>query len=495
MELKQLKTKLARGSLAGLARVGLAVPLYLIMTPFVLRTLGPELFGLWSFGTLVISVMTLTDFGFKGALIYHIAGDPSDHLRVNQYFTVAFLSYLIMALSVLLVTFAFGDEIAFQLLRIPHDLQAEAWFVLWITAASFGLRFLSIPFQALVESHQEHATVQVVLLGWLLANFAGTLIALGIQPDIYALGIVTLCSNALVLLIFWLYVRRRYPSVRIAPAHVTRTTVKSMLGYGSGIQAATILVAAREPVIKVLIARTYDLVSVATFEVVYKLCTQLVSPVTTPLLGSFAASALLSNNRLSELEQVLRTMYGFCISIFVPSVLFMASFSQPLVELWLGHEYHRVGAVLPIAFAAFAIYYSTEILYKAIEASGMSGYSALVQFVSLSATIGAFYVFTDVADRAISAALLSGFVIFSLLNMFMFRWRFPEVKLIGYRQWLWLLVPAMCYLALLSTLPHESAPLLFMIYAAVHAWAVRRAGLFDFIGITRKLIGVMGAKA
>lgn len=495
MELKQLKTKLAQGSLAGLVRVGLAVPLYLIMTPFVLRTLGPELFGLWSFGTLVISVMTLTDFGFKSALIYHIAGDPSDHLRVNQYFNVAFLSYLIMALIVLMLAFFFGDEIVFHLLRIPDELQAKAWFVLWITAASFGLRFLSIPYQALVESHQEHATVQVVLLGWLLANFAGTLIVLSVQPDIYALGFVSLCSNAFVLLAFRLYVSKSYPWVRIAPNFVTRATLKSMLGYGSGIQVATLLIAAREPLIKVLIARSYDLVSVTTFEIVYKLCTQLVSPITTPMLGSFAASTLLSNNRLSELEQVLRTMYGFCISIFVPAVLFMSSFSQPLVELWLGHEYQRVGTVLPVAFAAFAIYYTTEILYKAIEASGMSGYSAFVQFVSLSTTIGAFYIFSDVAERAISAALLSGFVIFSVLNAFMFRSRLPAVKLFGYREWIWLLAPAIFYLALHSILPKELAPILFLIYAVVHIWTVRRAGLFDFLGMTRKLAGVMGAKA
>ena len=294
MELNLLKKKLAQGSIAGLVRVGLAVPLYLIMTPFVLHRLGSELFGLWSFGTLVISVMTITDFGFKNALVYHIASDLDNHDRLNQHFNVAFLTYLVMTLIALIVTLIFGKAIALHLLRVPESLHAEARFVLWVTAASFGLRFLSISFQALIEAHQEHATVQIVLLSWLLANFIGTLVALSLQPNIYALGIVTLSSNALILIVFWSYVSRRYSFIRISKKFLSRNATRDMLGYGSGIQLATLLIAAREPLIKVLIARTYDLVSVATFEIVYKLCTQLVSLVTTPLQGSFAASALLS---------------------------------------------------------------------------------------------------------------------------------------------------------------------------------------------------------
>lgn len=494
MELNLLKKKLAQGSFAGLVRTGLAIPLYLILTPFVLHKLGPELFGLWSLGTLVISAMAITDFGLKNAFVHYVASDPGNHNLVNQHFNVTFLTYLVMALAVLFVTLIFGEVISIHLLQVPQTLRAEASFVLWVNAVGFGLRFLSIPFQAIIEAHQEHATVQKVLLGWLLANFFGTLIALSLQPSIYTLGIVTIASNAFVLIALWLYIIRNYSFIWISPGIVQSATVKAMLRYGSGVQFASLLIVVREPAIKVLIARTSDLSSVATFEIVFKLCTQLVSLVTSPLQGSFAASALLSKDRIAELEQILRLMYGFCIAVFVPATLFMISFSQILVELWLGPDYRRVGSILPLTFAAFAIYYTTEILYKAIEASGLSGYSALAQFVSLSVTIGIFFIFVETMDQAVPVSLFGGFVTYSLLNLLVFRLRFPTVRLCGFLQWVWLIGPALIYIVMQILIPVKLALLLFILYIIVHLWCMRRAGLFDLFRILCKLSAVIGVK-
>lgn len=495
MELELLKRKLAQGSLAGLVRVGLAVPLYLILTPFVLKTLGPELFGLWSFSTLVVSVMTLTDFGFKNALVYYVARELGQPESTTCRFNVALAIYCAMTLTVGAVVWIFGQAIVADVLRVPASLHAEAWFVLWITALGFGLRFVSIPFQALLEAHQEHGPIQRVLTAWLLANFAGTLIALTARPDIYALGCAGLVANALVLALFWRLARRRYPAIRIAPGTLRISTLKSMAGYGSGVQVATLVIASREPLLKILVARIYDLTTVASFEVVYRLCSQLVSVVTAPLLGSFAASALLAKGRTRELGEVLRPMFGFCVMVFVPAVLFFSSFAQRLVEVWLGPGHGQVAAMLPLAFAAFAIYYTTETLYKAIEASGLSLYSAVVQSVSLTGCVSAFLWLKDVPEQAIPMALFAGFALASLSNALVFRWRFPEIHLCTWPQWGWLLGPASLYVGGWIWAPRALLPGVFAGYLVVHLWCGRRAGLFDYVLVARKLVATVGAKS
>lgn len=495
MELNKLKRALARGSLVGVARVGLAIPLYLALTPFVLHALGTERFGLWAFGTLVVSVMTFTDFGFKNALVYYVARDFDDHELINRYFNVAMATFATLTAAMLCLTYLLGPFIVRDLLGVGAALHDEARFVLWVTALSFGLRFIAIPYQAVIEGHQLHAVSQTVLLMWLLLNFVGTLLALTIQPDIYALGIVAVLCNLAVFVAFRIYAARCFGFLRVGTGYLAWPQVKEMMAYGSGIYAANLMIAAREPLLKIMIARAYDLASVATFEIVFRLCTQLVSFVTTPLLGTFSAAALLSRDRVDELGQLLRPMLGFCLTAFVPGVLFFASFSAPLMALWLGPGYPQVGAILPMVFTAFAIYFTTEILSKAIDGSGRTGYSALVQSVSLGLSICTFYFLIDNASRAVPMALLVGFVFFSAANLWIFRMRFPMLRLCTLTQLAWLFIPAVAYLIAQQWIAHEGAPILFLIYAVLHLWCVRRARLFDVILVAKQLVSLVAVKS
>ncbi len=494
MNLLDLKRRFAAGSLTGLARVALAIPLYFILTPYVLHALGTERFGLWAFGTLVISVMTLTDFGFKNALVYYVARNLEDTARINRYFNVAFLLFVAMTMLVFAIAYAAGPLIVRELLNVKIELRDEAAFVLWVTALGFGLRFVALPFQAVVEAHQRHAVSQAILLLWLVVNFVGTLIALNIRPDIYALGAISILSNLVVLAAFITYTKIQFRFLGVDPRRVSASEAKDMVIYGGGIHAATLLIASREPVLKVLIARTQDLAGVATFEIVFRLCTQLVSFVATPLLGTFSAAALLARDRTDELGHVLRPMLGFCLATFVPAILFFASFSESLVSLWLGPDFPQVSAMLPGAFTAFSVYYTTEVLYKSIEGSGWSVYSALVQSIVLSLMVGTFLAWDGPAGAAVPAALLSGFVFFSLSNVAVFRVRFPTLRLVTSAQLGWLLAPACAYLLVLRWLPPAVLPVAFFVYSILHIVCVRRANLFDVFNVARRVVKMVTVK-
>jgi O-antigen/teichoic acid export membrane protein len=276
--------------------------------------------------------------------------------------------------------------------------------------------------------------------------------------------------------------------------HLTWRHFKDTAKFGAGIHSATLLIVAREPVLKTLIARASDLASVASFEIVYRLCTQLASIVITPLLGTFSASALLARERADELGLLLRTMLGFCLATFVPLVLFFATFSVPLVELWLGPGYDNVSAMLPGVFTAFAVYFSSEVMYKAIEGSGRPGYSALIQAATFIVMLGIFYFYPTSVEQAVPAALLGAFLFFSVVNLIVFRLRFPTLRLCTLRQLAWLAGPALAYTVALRWSTPEDVPAAFLIYTVVHVWCVRHAGVFDVFGMARRLLNIVAAK-
>lgn len=259
--------------------------------------------------------------------------------------------------------------------------------------------------------------------------------------------------------------------------------------YGIGIHIATIVITLREPLYKVLIARTYGLSEVATFDVSYKLCTQVVSVVVSPLLGVLATSAMLSN-REHDLEKILRPFFGYALLILIPAALFFESFSKELVQLWLGSSLLNAGQMLSMIFIAFAIYYMTETLYKAIQGSGLSVYSGAVQIASIFIQIGVFFLLISKPIWSIPISILAGFIFFSFTNFFVFKWRFRKITLIRPNQLLWVIIPACSYILVQYMTSKNLWPFLFSAYIIVHLFCVRSAKIFDWIGIAKDFVSL-----
>ncbi len=197
-------------------RVGLAVPVYLILTPLVIHKLGVEMFAVWSFTTVIIGFMSLTEFGFKNSLIYFSANKLQDRLAVNTHFNVALIIYAVMAIIVLISVLLTKEMLVTSVFKVATNLRPSAEFVLWITAVSFGIRFMTIPLQGLMEAHQDHGALQTALAGWLVAHFVGSLIALFTTPSVVSLGIAAVAAS-IVLVVLTVRQVARYESINLDP--------------------------------------------------------------------------------------------------------------------------------------------------------------------------------------------------------------------------------------------------------------------------------------
>lgn len=487
MDTVTLKAKLLSGSRLGLVRVALAIPLYLVLTPLALNQLGAPLFAIWSFQSMVVALFNLSNFGFTNGLVFHLARRLDERDEVNRYFNVAFFAFLLLGCVLLALTLAGSRVFSTEVLKVPDYLHDEAIFVLDVTAISFWCCLMASPYKAILEAHQEHGYVQAISLAWLLFYFAGSVVALWLWPGVYSLGAVMLLSHGLYWLAFYLRARQYAPFLHVHPRHLSRAHVLSMLRYGVGLQGAAVAIALREPLLKILVARHFDLATVAAFEIVYRICTQMVSFVVTPLLGLFSASALLSAQP-QELQKILRPFLGYTVALLFPMAAFLVSSGSELAQWWLGDKAGQVVVLLPLAFAAFAFYYMTEVLYKAIEASGWSYYSAAIQVCSLVVALIAFLAFDDDSYMAILAALWAGFSIFSVSNLIAFHSRFPDMRLIGWKPPLAAFFFACVYLSLDALVDSVWRIIGFPLYLLVHIWAMQRFGIFNIVQLARRVM-------
>ena len=487
MDIPTIRKRIFAGSVIGFLRISLAVPVYLILTPIILNTLGLERFGLWSFSTIIMSVLNLADFGLKNSLVYHVAQQREDREAVIRHFTITALMYLAISSFISLILIIFHRWIIEKALQVPPHLFEEAKFLLIVTVIAFSVRMMAIPYQAILEGHQELSLSQSVFLLWLLAYSIAVSVALILRPDIYGLGFASLFSSVVILLGFYGITKWRLPFLRFAPTRLKAGAVRSMLKYGAGIQLAAAAIALREPLYKIVLVRTFDLSTVAAFEIAFRLCTQLVSVITTPLLGVLGVSALLSQ-RHEDLTRILRPLFVYGVIVLPPAVLFAHTFSTPLFNVWLGQKGNEAAHLFPGLFLGFSIYYSTEVLYKSIEGSGRSWYSAILQISVLVLQISLLISFPFVPS-SIAGSLFIGFAVFSLSNFVMFGRFYGTITLLPLIQMLWLALPTSVYLGLLPFLSQDSHVWIFLAYLVVHLIVVKHLGIVDpriLLGLFRR---------
>jgi O-antigen/teichoic acid export membrane protein len=164
----------------------------------------------------------------------------------------------------------------------------------------------------------------------------------------------------------------------------------------------------------------------------------------------------------------------------------VALFAQPLMRRWLDRTDLAAG-LLPVMYAGFSIYYASEALYKTIEGSGRSRYSAVTQVAVLLVQIAGFWALAPLQARGAAWSLVAGFALFSLSNLIMFRSCFPEIRLLTHRQWAALLLPSSVYALGAGLFPPVADPLPFLGYLLAHLVALVRSGLVDTEKLLRRL--------
>ena len=220
MDVATIQKRIFSGSLVGFLRIGLAIPVYLALTPLILNVLGEERFGLWSFSTTIIGLINLADFGLKNSLVYHVANQRHDEQAIIGHFSVTVIAYLFICTFISLFVVLFNKEIILTLLHLPPYLYAEAQFLLIVTVLAFSIRMIAIPYQAVLEGYQELSLSQLVFTLWILTYSVAVAVALALQPDIYGLGIASLISNFVILGGFFGLARRRFQFLRLDYAHL-----------------------------------------------------------------------------------------------------------------------------------------------------------------------------------------------------------------------------------------------------------------------------------
>jgi Membrane protein involved in the export of O-antigen and teichoic acid len=381
-----MTTKVVKGSLWTLMGQMAPLGVSLFTTPFVIRLLGSEGYGVLVLIALIPTYFGFADFGMgiASTKFGSEAYGQGDKEKEASIVRTAALIALMASLPIAAGLFVFSPQII-GLFNIPEPLYSEASLALKLASITFVVNFLNNVFNTPQLTRLRMDLNTFVNAGFRICGIIATPIVIYLGGGI-AGAVAVLLAASLLTLSGHLFISGRLQPKLLAATTIDLTAIKSLTKFGgalviSGI-AAIILVNAE----KGILAATVSASALAHYSVAFTLAgmmTMFSSAMIQSLLPAF--SQLQADENRGHLNSLYSRGIRLNLIWLIPTLAFLSIIAKPFFTLWAGEEFGRE-SVLPfyvllagIAFNIIAYFPNT-----AIMAAGRTDMLAKLYWIELA---------------------------------------------------------------------------------------------------------------
>ena len=331
-------TVLVRNVLSNLVSRGSSILAGLLITPFVLQTLGPERFGFWSLLNTIAGAAVLMDLGLGSAVTRFVAGSTGETQAGERRGILTTGAILAAALALLWLVgglLARGGLLAFA--HVGPGWRSEALDATGLTvlAAAVGLLAL-VPGAALTGVHRLDLVNQTAVAATLV-QVAASLGLLARGGGIVGLAWALLLANATTLLASLFLLRRVAPALVFDVAAVSSARLLEQLRFSAALQVIALGVMFQFQLPKFVLARNVGLAAAGEYELAYRVAFaawSLPSMLLPPLLPAFAEWT--ARDRWDDAWALYERAARYLLAIAMPIAALLAASAPALFRVWVG---------------------------------------------------------------------------------------------------------------------------------------------------------------
>jgi O-antigen/teichoic acid export membrane protein len=347
---------------------------------------GEHIFGIWILIVSFWGISTVVDLGFGTAIVKYIAGANAkdDKNEINKIASTGFvifftLGLLLLAAGVLIVLAIYYSNTSI----IPKQYLTEFRIVFLFLGLSFYFQYLVVFFRSLFEGFNNFViTSKLTLIYNLLILFSVSIVFV-FQLSIWTLALFYIISSIILLLLYYITLKRFFKSVQVDPSKFSFRYARSMLSFSFSVQIATFLGSAIDPVIKYIIGNYGSTSIISYYEVARRFAIAISGLFNTAFKTILPRTSILTNRsefRNFILEEGINyprfgivysaLFYGIC-SIFI--VL--------LIHFWFGFDHSIV--IFFILSMAESVNNTGFMLYSFFTGIGKGLYLVIIQFSNI----------------------------------------------------------------------------------------------------------------
>ncbi len=380
-----MTTKVVKGSMWTL--MGQVLPLLasLISTPFIIRFLGSEGYGVLILVGLIPNYLAFADLGMgmastKFGSEAYAQGDRDKEGEVVR--TAGFIA-LLTALVVAVPMFVFSHRIIADWFKVSETYQAGASLGLKLTSVSFVFTIL-----ASVLNTPQLSRLRMDL-NTLVNSIPRILMGLITPVVLYLGGNVLEAVYVAFFAAVLIFTGTLFTSGKLLPElykpTINKNLLRPLLKFGSGWLIAVVAVILLVNLEKVFLARYVSIQSLAYYSVAFtfaNMATMFSVAMSQSLIPAF--SQLLAPGKRSEFDALFSRSLRLSLIWLLPAIMVMFVAAKPFFTIWAGAEF-GVQSAPPFYVLLFGLFFNilVYIPYSALMASGKTDALAKLYWIEL----------------------------------------------------------------------------------------------------------------
>jgi O-antigen/teichoic acid export membrane protein len=327
-----------------------------VLTPYVIRKLGSEGYGIWTLLFSLISYYGLLDLGMRSAVVYYSAQYRArkELEKINQVISSIGFFYSLMSLVIIAVSLVAARPFA-RSLDVSPERRAELPVLLIVTSVSW---LVSQPvFSATLEGFQRFDLSSRIYILTSAMRAVSSLTILWMGFGLIALTVNYLAIQLISSVASYLAVRKCFPELELSKRHIQMPMLKTMLSYGVHTFIAYIGMQFLTNGAGLIAGWMQSPVVAGYLNLPLRLLQQ--SSDIIARVGTVSSSKGTELSTHGKTESVLRLgilSNRYCCALYAPVAIFLIVYGTPLIRRWVSAEYVTNSApLLPILTVAMWI--------------------------------------------------------------------------------------------------------------------------------------------
>lgn len=407
------------------------------LSPYIIRKLGDQRYGIWALAFAFIDYYTLFDFGFKTAIVNLISRFRSQNAedQINEVINTALFYFIGLGMLIFALTWFSAPQLH-NFFKISPAYQPEFVVLVRIIAVGWSMAISLSVFQGAIEGFQLFKTANHIWILSLIVRSGGCAIMVFLGHGLIAMGMMVTIAQLMAFSLTFLAVRRAFPAMRLRVGLARIAMWKRIAGYGVHAFVAylgTTLLTQGPPI---LIGHFRSEAFVGYYTLPSRLLQYMVELVTR--IGNVTmpnTAELAAKGHKREIMLLGTYLNRYCLALFLPLSIFLLLYGRQLVRVWVGASFAENAApllpvfVLSTTLAVAGQFNSSQILYglakhatysKALIAEGALALVGMAAILPSHGILGAACVAAGFA--ILNRALITPFLLCRLMDCSLFRY-------------------------------------------------------------------------
>ena len=338
------------------AAVAISLVTGFLLSPYLIRKLGPEGYGIWALSFSLVEYYWLLDLGFRSATVKFVAHytateEPS---KVAEVISTAFV-YACIAAGLILTIVTLASPHIQGFFRISEQYRDSFSTLLMVMTLSWCLGMVFNLYGAALEArHRFDLTNRVAIVTTGLRAVAWTVL-LYLGYGLIPIGIATVLTQCLSYGLNYYYFRTVFRSRQISYRRATLPMLKQMASFGIHTFMQTMSQQALNQGPPVVIGHFLPTAFVGFFNLPVRLLQYTVDFVgRIGVVTNINAAELAARQESKLLAQLAIYANRYCLVIFMPMAILLATHGGQFFQFWVGAEVARESApLLPILLIGY----------------------------------------------------------------------------------------------------------------------------------------------